>query len=114
MLYCCVRVASLGEVYSECGGAATVAFVAVLGSYASAPADKQVTGFTVRQRFVLATKLNRHVFSRALTKLEDAGYLSRHQKDGRKPVLKLSDRGKAGLSDARKSHFRRSSTESST
>lgn len=104
--YCAVRIGAAARVQRECGAPALVAYLAVVATHDTLPASKKSGWFKIRQTIQDATDLPRDRFSRAVRALEAAGYVERDQRPGRKPLLRLTDKGRMGLVAGKGSRFK--------
>lgn len=93
--YCSITLSSLAQVSKECGAHGVLVFTAVVSAHDTSRDGS--AGFTIRQSIQEEVGLSADSFSRALRKLETAGYLVRDQRPGCKPRIQLTDKGKRGL-----------------
>jgi DNA-binding MarR family transcriptional regulator len=77
-------------VYRHCGGKAVLIFLALLGSYRVNLTDRP---FRLLNSFLEATGLNKTDVSRAVSKLEQHGYVEVLRQAGHKNRFALTSRG---------------------
>lgn len=87
-------------VHHELGGEAALAYLAVIGTHSVASESEREEGFTVRVSFQQATGLQHRQFRRGLATLARAAYIEAKKAPGRKSRIRLTAKGRKGLSFA--------------
>ena len=96
-VYSLDTLSSNAEVLANCGGQAALVFRAIVGSYWISKPEQRAQGFTLHPAFVRAINLPARQLQRATQKLEEAGYIERHNQPGCKTRLRLTPKGQQAL-----------------
>ena len=96
-VYSLDTIKSAATVLSACGGQAALVFRAVIGSYWISRIEQRTRGFTIHPAFRDATGLPARQLQRATKRLEEAGYIVRYSRPGRKVRICLTKKGIGAL-----------------